>query len=709
LADHASPELGELRRRVQNYHERLKRRVEGYLKSTDLQTHLQDNYYTLRNERYVLPVKSGSRGHLPGIVHGTSGSGQTLFIEPTELVELNNDLQLAQMEVAEEEQRILGRLSTLVAQGAPKLEANGGLLAYLDLTSAMARLSSLLRASRPTLSTRGALVLTQARHPLLVLRALSAEKPFDVIPNDIELGELVLPPKPVRELAALAAGGEEQEEGAPVPEGVPTRQQILIISGPNAGGKTVTLKTMGLCCLMARAGMHVPAEPGAEVPLVNSVFSDIGDEQSIERDLSTFSGHVVNLSGFLRRVDDKSLVLLDELFAGTDPAQGAALARAVLTWLAEKGALVAVTTHLETLKTLAFQDARFANAAVGFDLDQLRPTYALHIGLPGSSYALRIAQRLGLPQGILDRAWQHSDNAGQADIERVLRQLERQRDKLSHERDQVRRLKQEADTIKKDYDKQLADLRKREERMVHKETRALMAEVETARDLIRRHIKALHEAPPREAAGGPSAMTQEQLHETRKEVNEVAQKASDLLKEKEVELVRQERAPALPNRLQEGQEVWVRTFKRTGQVVELQHDRGRAVVQVGGIRATVTLEELYHLKSGEGAPIPKPRPVHADTPAKNETSLRIVGPQTPDNTVDLRGLMVDEALERLEIFLDAAYRAQEAGAYVIHGHGTGALKRAVRQFAAQARYLAHHRPGEQGEGGDGVTLVFFEN
>lgn len=681
LADHASPDLGAMRRRVENYHDRLKRRIDQYLKNQDFQVHLQDNYYTLRNDRYVLPVRSGAKGHVPGIVHGTSGSGQTLFIEPTELVELNNELRLAQMEVAEEEHRILLRLTQLVAAHIPRLEANLDLLAYLDLTCAMARQALALGANRPDLSREGALRLTQARHPLLILKSQKAEKPFTVVPNDIALGHL----------ASSEQGGQE------------TRQQVLMISGPNTGGKTVTLKTIGLCCLMSRAGLHIPALPGGEVPMVGSLFSDIGDEQSIERDLSTFSGHVSNINSFLGRVGPNSLVLLDELFVGTDPVQGAALARSLLSWLAEQGALVAVTTHLESLKTMAFEDGRFGNASVGFDLKALRPTYELHMGLPGSSYALRIAQRLGMPQHLIDRARGYNKEQGQADMEKILRQLEEQREQLSKERDRVRSKRVQADKARQKYEKELAAVHKREKQMVHEDTRRLMEEIEAARELIRGYTRQLQEAE------SPRAFTHEQLEQHRKQLQEQADRAAARLKSREREAIRKERTQVKAGELEEGTEVWVKTFKRTGTVSELQEDRGRAVVQVGGIRATVALNELYHLKTGESAPKSQPSRAHhgSDLAPEEGGGAQVIAPQSQDNTVDLRGMRADEAIERLEIFLDAAYRSREPGVYIIHGHGTGILKRAVRALLPNVNHLASYRPGERHEGGDGVTVAYL--
>lgn len=686
LADHASPDLGGLRRRVQNYHSRLHKRLDGYLKNQDFQNFLQDDFYTQRGDRYVLPIRAGEKGNVPGIVHGTSGSGQTLFIEPTELVEMNNDLQLAQLEVEEEERRILARLTDLVARDARKLGGNVALLSYIDLTVAKARIAVALHAHRPALSKRGALDLRQARHPMLVLRSQAAEESFEVIANDIHLGLMA------------RRDGEETD----------TQQQALIISGPNTGGKTVTLKTIGLCCLMTRAGLHIPALPGSEVPLVDELFTDIGDEQSIERDLSTFSGHVANINSFIEKVGPRSLVLLDELFAGTDPEQGVALATALLEHIADSGALVAVTTHLESLKTLAVQHGRFANASVGFDIQSLSPTYRLSLGLPGSSYAIRIARRLGLPSAIVKRAEAVAETTGAADVEKVIRQLERQQARLEKETRRAQEIRVDVQKIQRQYAKKLESIREREMGLIHKETRKLMEEVDVARDAIRDHIKALQET------NAPGALTHQQVEAVRAEVEEVAKDIDRKQKARETDQILEERARAGQAHLVPGARVWVKTFKRAGEIVDVQKDR--ATVRVGGIKATVTHDELFALRDDE-----QPtqgannfaRGTHQQPSSKGTSradlggGADIIPPQHEGNTVDLRGMRVDDALERLEVFLDAIYRVNEPGIYIIHGHGTGALRNAVRAALPASRYIRRFRPGRHGEGGDGVTVAFL--
>jgi DNA mismatch repair protein MutS2 len=660
IADSASPDLGALRRRVKNYQTRVRSRVEAFLKDEDFKGYLQDDFVTLREGRFVLPIRSGEKGNVGGIVHGTSQTGHTIFIEPTAVVELNNDMRLAQMEVQDEERRILARLSKLVAQKASALESNEDLLVYLDVTLAMGRLSLRLKAGRPELSRGTRLNLRRARHPALVLKAQEADKPFEVIPNDIELDEDV---------------------------------RVLVISGPNTGGKTVTLKTIGLCCMMARAGLHITAGPGSAVPLVNGLFTDIGDDQSIERDLSTFSAHVVNIASFLDRVGKDSVVLLDELFAGTDPTQGAALATALLERLAARGAFVAVTTHLEALKTVAFNTTGFANASMGFDLAALAPTYRLSLGLPGSSYALRIAQRLGFPVSLTDRAAELT-NPGNVEIEPILRQLETVQRRLERKESELGRERAELGRKQKDLERELRKLKKRETGVVHTETKEALAEVASVRALLRDQTRRL------QAAG-------DEIDHA-----EVARvKAAVEAKAKELEERARQTAPAPPksqnrhrlSKLAPGDQAFVKTFKRKGKVLEVNGDK--VVVQVGGIRATVRTGELLSLTDEEANPPPvKTYTVaHADDSPADD----VIGPQTTDNTCDLRGMRVDEALERMELFLDTLYRSSMHGAYIIHGHGTGALKRAVRELLPTSRYVRKYRAGERGEGGDGVTVAFL--
>ncbi|HWN70242.1 MAG TPA: hypothetical protein VNM90_21530, partial [Haliangium sp.] len=407
LADHASPTLGTLRRKVIQVTGQLEQRIRAYVEDQRNHRFLQDRYFTTREDRYVVPVRLEARSEVRGIVHGSSQSGRTLFIEPEPVVELQNALRLAQYEVEDEERRIMAELSALVGREEHALRQSIDAATVLDVIDASARLADDLVASVPAISARRRVSLLHARHPLMLL----ADKPC--VPNDIVL-----------------------EPGT-----------ILILSGPNAGGKTVALKTAGLCALMTRAGLHLPVEAGSETAWFTSIHSDIGDAQSIENDLSTFSGHLANLRQYLSEADAGTLLLIDEVAVGTEPEQGAALAQAVLEGLAARGAAAIVTTHYERLKALGASDPRFANASVGFDLERMAPTFRLHLGVPGSSGALAVARRMGLPAAVVDEA-EALLGQRRASVEELLASLSDERRKLAEEREALARARAEAESAR---------------------------------------------------------------------------------------------------------------------------------------------------------------------------------------------------------------------------------------------------------------------
>jgi DNA mismatch repair protein MutS2 len=671
LSDNASPELRKLRRSVQNQHDRLRSRVDQMLSRDEIEAHLQDDFYTVREDRYVVPVRIGAKSKVPGIVHGYSSSGQTAFIEPNELVELNNQLRWAQIELEEEENRILHELSAQVASHAPALERNTEVAAYLDLVVAGAKFGLDIDGSIPVISD-GDIALKRARHPLLWVKnrkVVDGEEQNDTVPNDLVL---------------------DQEK------------RVFVISGPNTGGKTVLLKMLGLSALLTRCGLPIPADQGSELPLFDSIFTDIGDEQSIERDLSTFSGHLTNINDFLSRCGPDSLVLLDELFTGTDPLQGAALAVALLEELADRKSRTAVTTHLEGLKTLAVQNERFANASMGFDLDELEPTYQLTLGIPGSSFAVRIASRLGFPQKLVDRSLEILEGEDHHSVDEVLASLE---DQLGELRSEQRRLEQErrhAEKSKEKFQDKYQKLREKERGMVHDETRELRKKLSEARELIREKIKEVKLAGRVEKG---RELTQAELNEIQdelKDAEETVEQARDRSKPPESTpegLVRVD-----PDDLQVGQRVYVRSFNREGDVIDADDEQAR--VQVGALKASVDLEDLFYASEKERQKQSKSTSKtrrEAEPTREPRSSLSV--PQLDANTVDLRGLHVDEALEKLEMFLDTAFLENRAGVHIIHGHGTGALKRAVRGYLVDSRYVDDFRPGERGEGGDGVTVA----
>lgn len=671
LSDNASPDLRRLRRNVQTQTDRIKSKVDQLLKSESLDPLLQDDYFTVREDRYVFPIRVSSKNALDGIVHGYSKSGQTAYVEPKELIELNNALRWAQIEVEEEEARILARLSNLVARFTPALERNTDLLAYLDLNVAIAKFARDTDSTVPELTERK-VELKALRHPLLYLK-FQAELDDDEAENPTVANDLVLDDE----------------------------QRALIVSGPNTGGKTVLIKGFGLAALMARCGMPVPANEGSKLPFYETIFTDIGDEQSIERDLSTFSSHLVNINSFLPRCDEGSLVLLDELFTGTDPLQGAALAASLLEALAKKEATTLVTTHLEGLKTLALEDGTFANASMGFDIQSLEPTYALTLGIPGSSFALRIAERLGFPGEIVERAKSVLEGEGRLGVDQVLAQLEDQADELRKERRRLEHERDQAAIIKRRFEKKYADLRGKERGMVHEETRKMRDRLDDARKLVKEKVKAIRQDET--ITRKDLDAIREALDERRDEVDAIAQK-TEPAKPRPDGLV-----PIDARDLETDMEVYAATFKRNATVVSLDRDRGEAQVQVGVMKTNVDMSDLFY-------PTEKARQAHITGRSnrnedgdggKRRDSDELL-PQTSDNSVDLRGLRVDEALEKMELFLDAAYLAKMNGVYVIHGHGTGALKRAVRGNLPGSRYVRDWRAGERGEGGDGVTIAFLQ-
>lgn len=662
LKDVASPDLGRLRRAVQNQTDRIKARVDRLLNSDRMETALQDDYFTVREDRYVLPVRVGARGRVDGIVHGYSSSGQTAFIEPQELIELNNQLRWAQIEVEEEERRILMRLSALIADNAKVLEKNARLLAYLDLVHACARFSQAIDAE-PCEITEDEVKLINARHPLLYLKLKAEESDHETIPNDVVL----------------------------------ERRNVLIVSGPNTGGKTVLLKTVGLAGLFVRAGMPIPCDEGSKVPFYEAVYTDIGDEQSIERDLSTFSSHLVNINSFIEDCGESSLVLLDELFAGTDPHQGTALAVSLLEELGRRGSTTFVTTHLENLKTLAFEDETFVNASMGFDIESLEPTYELTQGIPGSSFALRIADRLGFPKKLVERAKDVLEGEGKLSVDEIMTRLEDQVAELNKERRRLEKLRSEAEANKSRYQKKYRQLVDKDRDLVSDEAKALRKRLSEARVLLKKRLKEVKD---------DGTVTRKDIEDIRNELKDVEDTVSTVQEKTSAPEPTEHGLVAIePEDLEADMDVYVGPFKREGIVLDYQQGDRDVHVQIGVMKTHVAAKDLYYPSESER----QARQTGHRTPAPRERDGDVSAVQTGDNTVDLRGLRVDEATEKVELFLDSAFMKHEAAVYIIHGHGTGALKRAMRDYLPDSRYVKEWRRGERGEGGDGVTVAYLAN
>ena len=671
LLDAASPRLGGLRQAVRVAYDRLRRRLDALVQSETASGALQEPIITLRNGRYVLPVRADARSRVKGIVHDASGSGQTLFVEPLVAVELGNAWREAQVAERAEVERILDELSALVGAQAGELRDTLDALARFDLWSAKARLAAEMDAVRPETVERPDVVLLGARHPGLTGR---------VVPIDIRLGDGYV---------------------------------ALVVTGPNTGGKTVTLRTLGLLALMHQAGLHVPIEAGGRLPVFRDVFADIGDEQSVAQSLSTFSGHLRSIIRIVAQAGPGTLVLLDELGAGTDPTEGSALAQALLDHFIKAGALVAATTHYAELKAYAHTTAAARNASVEFDLDTLSPTYRLTIGLPGGSQAFEIAQRLGLSPAIVVDARSRLSEA-QRSFEATLASIKEAEGETSDRLEQARLAEQRAAE---------ALLLAQEERRVARRERDEL--VQTARSQAERLVADLHE----------------EVQATRRtlERETVTARALDAaIARADAELARvPEPPPAAPEPVQAAPRTWQlgelarsRSGGWEGRIIAIERSGRRATLESGEMRVVASIDDLDPIEP-DVSPAPVDETLAAIWPfgpsrtnpverARTRQS-RVAPPASPDasptsalrldrirtvaSSLDLRGARVDEALELLGRYLDDASLANLDRVTIIHGMGTGALRDAVRSAAAAHPLVVSIRAGERGEGGDGATLI----
>ena len=654
VPDRASPALGSLRRQLAQVRSRLQETAEQILSSPRYSRHVQEAYATVRSGRVVIPFKTGSKGLFQGIVHDSSQSGQTVFFEPEELVYLNNEVKMAELEVEREVARILAELSDKVARRERELLLALFLLAKVDGIQARCLLADELSAAEPTVTAAGETNLLSARHPLLVLSG----RP--VVPNDLRLGRPYL---------------------------------CLILTGPNAGGKTVALKTLGLLTLMAMAGLSIPASPDSAVSVFHNLFVAVGDEQSVEGDLSTYSAHIRRLNEILSGADRGSLVLLDEVVSGTDPREGAAIARSFLETLADRQVRVVATTHFEELKGIAFTDKRFENGSMAFDGEHLRPTYRLSLGVPGRSMGMEIARSLGFPQEVLMKASTYLAGPGQ-NLTEVIDRLESERERLRAGAAELSVARKEAEEARKRLDAEREKVKAEESRVVSQ-----------ARQKMREEIRRAEEA----LAAVTEAMRRDRKIET-------VRKASTVLKEwKEKARVAEEdpavrtlmsrTAPPAPGAtLYPGQKVFVASLSKEAEVAAAAGPEDREVeVAAGGLKVRVPRGQVRVFPSPGG-----PRERRAAGGSRPvESSPGAVYLQTPDNTLDLRGMYVDDALPEVDAFLDRLSLAQASHAFLIHGHGTGALKAAVRRHLAKSPYVKHSLPAPREQGGDGVTIVVF--
>ncbi|PLT30222.1 endonuclease MutS2 [Peribacillus deserti] len=639
VMDSASDRLKSLRTQLRTNEARVREKLESMIRSSNAQKMLSDAIITIRNDRFVIPVKQEYRSVYGGIIHDQSSSGQTLFIEPQTVVDLNNGLQEIRIKEQQEIERILSELSALTGEHASELLANVEVLAILDFMFAKARYSSEIKGSKPKLNSEGRVKLFKARHPLI--------SPKVVVPNDIILGE---------------------------------DYTSIVITGPNTGGKTVTLKTIGLCTLMVQAGLQIPVLDGSEAAVFEEVYADIGDEQSIEQSLSTFSSHMVNIVDILKSVNHRSLVLFDELGAGTDPQEGAALAISILDTVYEKGARVIATTHYPELKAYGYNRKGAVNASVEFNVETLSPTYKLLIGIPGRSNAFEISKRLGLDEKVIRDAKGYIGTETNK-VENMIASLEESRKQAERDREEANEFLKDAEKIHKDLQKQMAEYYSRKDELTEKAQREAVEVVNKAKAEAEEVMNDLRRLRLEKNA----EVKEHELIDARKRLEE----AAPLIKKS-----KKAAAPSKKKEFQPGDEVKVVTFDQKGHLVE-KVSAAEWQVQIGIMKMKVNEANLEYLGTPKQV---QTKPLATVRGKDYHVSLEL----------DLRGERYENALLRVEKYIDDALLAGYPRVSIIHGKGTGALRQGVQEYLKNHRSVKRIRFGEAGEGGSGVTVVEFK-
>lgn len=641
VRDQASSQLASVRQKMRTLANRVRDKLESIVHSSKNQKMLQEAIVTIRGGRYVVPVKSEYKTHFPGIVHDQSGSGATLFIEPAAVVDLNNQLRLAEQEEQKEVQRILQGLSALVEQDSIELTETLDTLAQLDFIFARARYSKDIRGVEAAVNDQGRIHIKQGRHPLLT---------GEVVPIDLWLGESF---------------------------------RLLVITGPNTGGKTVTLKTLGLLCLMTQAGLHVPAEEGTELTVFEGVFADIGDEQSIEQSLSTFSSHMTNIVDILDRVSEKTLVLLDELGAGTDPVEGAALATALLEFLRQRRVPAVATTHFSELKHFAYANDDVENASVDFDEKTLQPTYTLAIGIPGRSNAFAIARRLGLQEEVLQTA-QGLLSEERVYVEDLLGEIEGNRRQARRDREEAERERNQYEALKAKYDRQLASMQEQRDKMLdaaRAEAQAVITEARRDMDLLIGELRKRHDTD-----------FEEVVKASREQLLQKQQKLRPRDKETGTQT-------AAPRELKPGEEVRIKSLNQVGHVLE-PGNNDEVLVQAGIMKITVKASDLERAQAKKSGDRQRSSSSRSVSKAKSAS----IHPE-----LDLRGTTVEEAMTLVDKYLDDAFMSSLDSVRLIHGKGTGALRTAIQEQLKTHPHVKSFRLGDPNEGGSGVTSVRLAN
>ena len=648
ISDDASSALRQIRRNMKITNDRIHTQLSGLVNGS-ARTYLQDSVITMRNGRYCIPVKAEYKGQVPGMIHDQSSTGSTLFIEPMAVVKLNNDMRELELQEQKEIEVILAGLSEQIAEERETISLNLELMVQLDFIFARAGLAMDMNGSEPVFNEEGRVLLKKARHPLIPKKK--------VVPIDIRLGDDF---------------------------------DLLIITGPNTGGKTVSLKTVGLLTLMGQAGLHIPALDRSELALFHEIYADIGDEQSIEQSLSTFSSHMTNIVSFLEKADSRSLVLFDELGAGTDPTEGAALAISILSYLHERGVRTMATTHYSELKVYALSTPGVENACCEFSVETLRPTYRLLIGIPGKSNAFAISSKLGLSDQIIERAKEQISEQDES-FEDVLSSLEENRVTIENEKLEIARYKEEIKTLKAQLESRQEKLDAQRDRILRQANEEAHKVLEDAKEYADQTMKLFHKFQKNNV---DTAAVERERQELRKRMNKAEKNMSDKQETKKP------KKQLTAKDIHPGDSVKVLSMNLKGTVGSRPDSKGFLFVQMGIIRSKVHLSDLELMDE----------PV-ITTPSLQKTGagkIRMSKSSSVSTEINLLGRTVDEAIAELDKYLDDAYIAHLKSVRVVHGKGTGALRKGIHDYLRRQKHVSSFRLGEFGEGDAGVTIVDFK-
>lgn len=647
ISDNASTILRDIRRKILQKNQSIRSKLNSIITSSTYQKYLQDAIVSMRDDRFVVPVKAEYRSQMAGIIHDQSSSGATLFIEPMSIVEMNNELRQLKLKEKEEIERILAELSNEVGEISEDLISNQEILGKLDFIFAKGKLSIQMRGIEPEINDNKHINIKKGRHPLI-------DSDY-VVSNTVYLGEDF---------------------------------DTLVITGPNTGGKTVTIKTVGLFALMTQSGLHIPADFGSSMCVYDNIFADIGDEQSIEQSLSTFSSHMTNIVDILDQITSDSLVIFDELGAGTDPVEGAALAISILEYVNMMGAKCIATTHYSELKNYALTKESVENAAVEFDLETLSPTYKLLIGIPGKSNAFEISKKLGLSDHVIDKAKEfiNTDNIA---LEDVLQNVEKNRLQAESDRLEAKRLKLEIENLKKEYDEKLERLSSQKEKMLERARSEAFSIVRQAKEEVDGIVKELRRLENERASKEKNRMIEDLKKELTSSMGSLQPSVKSMI------------VPKVSNKevkdLKPGEEVKVITLNQEGTVISVDKNKKEAVVQIGIMKMALPFKSLKKVGKSANSVV-----------TKSTRSIIKSKSGRVKSEVDLRGMNLEEAIMAVEKYLDDAYMSGIEKATVIHGVGTGVLKKGLQDVIRQNKHVKSQRPGEYGEGGIGVTIVSFK-